>query len=92
MHLPYSSHIVEALAVARAISFGLELGSSPFILEGDSEIVIKDLISTDVSFSPCGHFLTLAKATTAARHVRCFFMWMEDVHPHLQSLLSTDYD
>ena len=115
VHLPYSSDIVEALAVARAISFALELGSSPFILEGDSEIVIKDLISTDVSFSPCGHILTSAKAITEpsscasffhvlrlgnsvahnltkyARHVRGFLVWMEDVSPHLQSLLSTNY-
>ena len=37
--------VVEALVVARAISFALEIGCSSFILEGDSKIVINTLNS-----------------------------------------------
>ena len=59
--LPHTSVIVEALAVARAISFALELGFSSFILEGDSEVVIRSLKSDDASLSPFGHILDLAK-------------------------------
>ena len=41
VHLPHSSNIIETLAIARAISFALELGFFNFILKGDSEVVIK---------------------------------------------------
>ncbi|XP_075636769.1 uncharacterized protein LOC142609006 [Castanea sativa] len=62
VHLPHSFDIVKALAIARAISFALELGFSSFILEGDSEAVIKSLTTEDVS--PFGHILALAKGNT----------------------------
>ena len=62
--LPFSSDVVEALAAARAISFARELGCFSFILEGDSDVVIKTLISEEESLSPCGHILTSAKANT----------------------------
>ena len=71
---PYSLYIFEALAVARAISFAFELGLSSFILDGDSEIVIKSLISEDVSFSPFGHILALAKPPYKPAAVFLFFM------------------
>lgn len=45
--LPFSPDIVEAMAAARAISFARELGIKPFILEGDSEVVINTLIPTE---------------------------------------------
>ena len=114
VNLPYSSDMVEALAAARAIHFAQEIGLSSFILEGDSENVIKYLRSDDDSFSPFGHILAAAKATTEnngcisfshirrlgnsvahnlakhARHVRGFTVWMEDVPPHLQAVLSAD--
>ncbi|KAK9995520.1 hypothetical protein SO802_020206 [Lithocarpus litseifolius] len=61
-----SSDMVEALAAARAISFALEIGCSPFILEGDSELVIRTLCSEDRSLAPFGHILESAKALTEA--------------------------
>ena len=64
VNLPYSADIVEAMAVARAIYFAQEIGLNSFILEGDSEAVIKFLRSDDDSFSPFGHILVAAKATT----------------------------
>ena len=64
--LQQSSNIVEVLAAARAISFALELGCSSFILEGDSELVIKTLNSEEDSLSPFGYILASAKATTNA--------------------------
>ena len=64
VNLPYSSDIVEAMAAARAIHFAQEIGLNSFILEGDSETMIKCLRSDDDSFSPFGHILAAAKATT----------------------------
>ena len=64
VNLPYSSDIVEAMAAARAIYFAQEIGLNSFILEGDFEAVIKCLRSDDDSFSPFGHTLAAAKATT----------------------------
>ena len=102
------------MAVARAIHFAQEIGLNSFILEGDSETVIKCLKSDDDSLSPFGHILAAAKATTEtnccisfshirrfgnfvahnlakhARHVRGSSVWMEDVPPHLQAVLSAD--
>ncbi|KAL0016822.1 hypothetical protein SO802_003891, partial [Lithocarpus litseifolius] len=43
VNLPYSSDIVEAMAAARAIYFAQEIGLNSFIIEGDSEAVIKCL-------------------------------------------------
>ena len=64
VNLPYSSDIVEAMAVSRAIYFAQEIGLNSFILEDDSKAVIKCLRSDDDSFSPFGHILAAAKATT----------------------------
>ena len=55
VNLLFSSNMVEAQATARAMSFALEIGYSSFILEGDSESVIKTLNSKGESFSPFGH-------------------------------------
>ena len=52
-----SSDIVEAMAAARAISFAHELGFTSYIIEGDSETVIKALQANDDSLSPFGHIL-----------------------------------
>lgn len=54
---PYSSDIVKAMAAARAISFAHELGFTSYIIEGDSETVIKALQADDDSLSPFGHIL-----------------------------------
>ena len=72
VNLPYSSDIVEAMAASRAIYFAAsraiyfaqEIGLNSFILEDDSKVVIKCLRSDDDSFSPFGHILAAAKATT----------------------------
>ena len=58
--------MVEALAAARAISLARELGCSSFILEGDSDVVIKTLTSEEESLSPFGHILASTKANTDA--------------------------
>ena len=62
--LPHTSDIIEALAAAQAISFALELGFSSFILEGDSEVVIKSLKSDEATLSPFGHIQDSAKQKT----------------------------
>lgn len=64
--LSFSLDVVEALATARAISFARELGCSSFILEGDSDVVIKTLVSEEESLSPFGHILASTKANTNA--------------------------
>ena len=61
--LPFSPDIVKAMAVARAISFAQELGIRPFILEGDSEAVIKTFMAAEDSLSSFGHIISLAKST-----------------------------
>lgn len=65
--LPYSSDIVEAMAAtARATSFAHELGFTSYIIEGDSETVIKTLQADHDSLSPFGNILALAKSTIDA--------------------------
>ena len=114
--LPFSLDIVEAMAAARDISFAQDFSFTSFLLEGDSENVIKALKSDEVSLSSFGHLIALAKSTMLAcscisfsyvcrignsvthnltkhaRHVRVFSVWMEDVPPHLSSVLFADYD
>ena len=53
--LSLSSDVFEALAVARAISFALEIRCSSFILKGDSEVVIRNLNKDESSLSEIGH-------------------------------------
>ena len=112
--MPFFSNLVEALAAARAISFAHELSLSNYILEGDSEVVIKALKSNDDSLSSFGHILASAKILTDvncitffhtrrigntvvhnlakhARHVVGFKVWIENVSPHLHSILFADY-
>ena len=55
--LPFSLDMVEALAVARAILFALEIGCNCFVLEGDSKSVIKILSSEEESLAPLAIFL-----------------------------------
>ena len=61
--LPFSPDIVETMAAARAISSAQELGIRPFILEGDSEAVIKTFMAAEDSLSSFGHIISLAKST-----------------------------
>ena len=60
--LPFSLVIVEAMAVARAMTFAQELGIADFMLEGDSEVVINTFQSTKVSLSTFGHLLESVKS------------------------------
>lgn len=60
--LLFSPEIVEAMATARAIQFAQELGFSPYILEGDAEVVINTLKS-DESLSSFGQIIPLAKSS-----------------------------
>ena len=114
IHLPYSSDLVEAMTMARAIYFAAELGFSSYVLEGDSEVIIKALKNEEDSLAPFGHILAAAKSSTNvscisfshicrlgnsvaynlakhARHVAGLKVWMEDVPPHLYSVLLTDH-
>ena len=114
--LPFSSDIVEAMVAAKDLSFAQDLGFTSFLLEGDSENVIKALKLDEVSLSSFDHLIALAKSTMLAcscisfshvhragnsvahnlvkhvRHVRVFSVWMEDVLPHLFSVLFANYD
>ncbi|XP_030945809.1 uncharacterized protein LOC115970295 [Quercus lobata] len=114
IQLPFSSNLVEAIAVARAITFAHGLSLSNYILEGDSDVVINALKRNDESLSSFDHILASAKSLTDvncitfshthrigntvahnqakhARHVIGFKVWMEDVPPHLHSVLFIDY-
>lgn len=52
--------------MVRAIAFALAIGCSSFILEGDSELMIKTLNSEEDSLSLFNYILASAKATTDA--------------------------
>ncbi|XP_065620311.1 uncharacterized protein LOC136063608 [Quercus suber] len=64
IQMPFSSDLVEALAAARAISFAYELSFTNYVLEGDSDVVIKALKHSDDSLSSFGHILASAKTLT----------------------------
>ena len=74
--LPATVTQVEALAARRATEFAVELGITSAVLEGDSDIVHKELISTDLSLALHGHIIhdvkQLASYFTCIRfvHVR----------------------
>ena len=57
------------MAARRALSFATKLGFLKFILEGDSELIIKALQSKEDSLAPFGHILEVAKITTDINHV-----------------------
>ena len=59
--LPNSVAALEAVAAIKALYFAAELGISSIVLEGDSEIVIKALVSEDTSFADHGHLVEEAK-------------------------------
>lgn len=55
--LPATISQVEALAARRAAVLAVELGLTSVILEGDSDIVFKDLSSTESSLALHGHII-----------------------------------
>ena len=74
--LPSTVIEVETLAAHRAVEFALELGFENIILEGDLEILIKILNSSNRSLAPFGHiindinFLASRFACFSATHVK----------------------
>ncbi|KAK9989426.1 hypothetical protein SO802_029665 [Lithocarpus litseifolius] len=91
--LPFSPDIVEAMAAARAISFAQELGIRPFILEGDSEVVIETFMAAEESLSSFGHIISLAKSTldtneciSFSRTVRCGNKVAHNLARHVRGL------
>lgn len=58
-----------SISSSLGVSFTLEIGCSPFILEGDSSLVIKTLCSKERSLSLFGHILELVKAMTKANYI-----------------------
>ncbi|XP_030933785.1 uncharacterized protein LOC115959503 [Quercus lobata] len=68
--LPATITQVEALAARRAAVFAVELGITMAVLEGDSDIVYKDLSSTDPSLTPHGHIIHDVKLL--ASYFSCF--------------------
>ncbi|KAK7832828.1 hypothetical protein CFP56_026182 [Quercus suber] len=57
----YTSNEVEAIAVAKALSFAKDLGFKKAVLEGDSLVVIKALLDEDGSLAPYGLLVEDAK-------------------------------
>ena len=55
--LPTTVAQVEALAVQRAAEFALEIGIDQVIIEGDSELIYKDLIDPGPSLALHGHLI-----------------------------------
>ena len=55
--LPATVTQVEALATRRAIEFAMELGITSAVLEGDSEIIHRELIGTEPSLALHGHII-----------------------------------
>ena len=62
--MPFSSDLVEALVAGRAISFAHELSFANYILEGDSDEVIKALKSNGDSLSSFGYILASVETLT----------------------------
>ena len=71
IHLPYSSDLVEAMTMARAIYFAAEPGFSSYVLEGDSEVIIKALKNEEDSLAPFGHILAATKTSTKIGRASC---------------------
>ena len=55
--LPATITQVEALVTRRAIEFAVELGITSAVLEGDSEIIHRELIATEPSLALHGHII-----------------------------------
>ena len=55
--LPATITQVEALAARRAVDFSVDIGITSAVLEGDSNIVYKDLSNIEPSLAPHGHII-----------------------------------
>ncbi|XP_075636584.1 uncharacterized protein LOC142608791 [Castanea sativa] len=65
--VPLSNSVatLEAIAAVKALNFAAELGISSVVVEGDSELVSKALLSEDISFADHGHLVEEAKLLSA---------------------------
>ena len=70
--LPNSIVALEAVAAVKALNFATKLGISSVVVEGDSEIVIKAMLSEDVSFVGHKHLVEEAKLLSALFSFRSF--------------------
>ena len=61
VRLPPSSDDVETLAAEKTTSFALDLGLTSIIVEGDFEVIVKDLKCEDASFATFGHLISSTK-------------------------------
>ena len=59
--LPNSVAALKVVAAVKTLYFAAKLGISSIVLEDDSEIVIKALVSEDTSFADLGHLVEEAK-------------------------------
>ena len=55
--LPQTVDEVKAMVALRALLFSVELSLSSIILEGDSKIVIKSLLSEEISLASYGYLV-----------------------------------
>ena len=68
--LPATISQVEALAARRAAILAVELGLTSVILEGDSNIVFKDLSSTESSLALHGHIIDVKQLASLFTCIR----------------------
>ena len=72
-HKPHpSGNEVEALAAAKALSFGTEIGISKVVLEGDSLTIIKALSNDQRSLSSFGPLIDDAKFSSVNFDQLCY--------------------
>ena len=100
----YSSNEVEALAIAKAVSFAAEIGITKAVLEGDSLTIMKALSSDHSSLVSFGLMIDQlfyshvkrecnSVAHCLARYVfdsLDFLVWMENVLPQFSVVLQAD--
>lgn len=72
VQLPTTITQVEAMAARKAAEFALEVGINKVVLEGDSEIVYKDLNNNGPSLALHGHLIQDVKALIPLFSCFCF--------------------
>ena len=72
VQLPSTVAQVEAMAARKATEFALEIGFDEIILEGDSEIIYKDLLNIGSSLALHGHLIQDVKALVPLFSSICF--------------------
>ncbi|XP_023926109.1 uncharacterized protein LOC112037500 [Quercus suber] len=92
VQLPTSISQVEALAARKATEFALEIGINNIVLEGDSEIVYKDLMSDTCSLALHGRIGNKAAHSLARRAILTenLNVWMEDIPSDILDVIRAD--